>query len=691
MHPTRKNNSRRRHRRLSALAAAPAAAVGSCLVALSLNRGDPTVGAYLAAGVTTRSPAACFLARCGVAGAGLHAGWGQSRVTPVSVPSSAVTVSRRPGTARRSSSSLLAGRHLPAGDVDRELLGAPWGAAAGFDVSSRERFRCGAAEAEAGAAGVRLSMLTASAKTDGGGGVGVDGEGTRAGGGGGGGDEDLAKLRKSLSKMMLPELKAMYRAGGGKPGTLRKAELLERLSRATTLEPAVGGCGRSDEVRPAAAVSTSAPTLETVVETATSHPSDAAVPSSSSSSSSVRGHRVVRRPVGEAGGDTAEPREDAAVPVGDGSAMTDDVLLPPARQTEAGASDATRHVRAGASQIAHSSDHVPEEEMMMVSEAAGGRRGGCGGGGGASGTTGVDTMSSGPAAVMSAARARGAAAQAASARVAGTRRASDVAKANARRHSESVRVRAASAWRQSVEGQQEQQQHQRQGVLSSSSSPERAFVAEAAGAGAVGSRREQARGRIGSGGGGFWGDAAAPPAAGGRGEEVSGVSSMEEGYRHPTPRQPAHMLTSNNNAPGRRGATAWQGGGGGGGGEPDDGGYGYGNGNGNGDFERTGGGGGGGGGGGQANRYRAGRGGEERVRAAGAPRFNAGRVRLMPRMPNPWTRGGRGGAAEGLSEEGDDVVEEFLTDTMMQPSENRHVSSGDALFNRLVGVRWCSL
>lgn len=641
MHRPRRNNSRRHRRRLSALAAAPAAAVASCLAALSLNRGDPTVVAFLAAG-GTRSPAACFVARCGVAGAGLPAGRGRCSVTSVPVPLAVVTVSRRTGATGRPS-SLVAGGQL-AGGVDREVE-APWGAA-GLDVS-RVKFRRGA--------GVRRSMLTASAETDGGGGVGVDGAdaGVRQGEG------DPARLRKNLSKMMLPELKALYRAGGGKPGTLRKAELLERLSR-PMLERRVAsdGGGRPDEARPAAAVPASAPTLETVVETATSYPSNAVISSSSSSSpssfssSSLGGSRVAP-PVGEGGGDTADlvtvdAQEDAAFPLGGGSAVIYDALE---TTNLAGASDAAKHLRTETSQIAYS-EHTPG-----FREPAGVRESGPAGGGGTS-LSGMATMSSGPAAVMSAARARGAAAQAASARVAGTRRTSEVAKA--RRHSESVRARAANAWRQTAEGRQQQ----RHGVLSSPES----VLAEAA----TGNQGGQARDGMSSRGG--WGvnrvgdgASAAPPAGG---TDTSGISTSA-GYRHSPPRQPVHMLRSNS-APGRQAATAGREGG-----EPDGGGHG------NGDMEHVGGGG-GPGGGGQANRARVGRG-DARVRAAGAPRGNVRRARLMPKMPNPWTRAGRGGAAEGLSEEGD-VVEEFLTDTMIQPSENGHVSSGDALFNRLVVV-----
>ncbi|CAM9475244.1 unnamed protein product, partial [Laminaria digitata] len=53
-------------------------------------------------------------------------------------------------------------------------------------------------------------------------------------------------------------------------------------------------------------------------------------------------------------------------------------------------------------------------------------------------------------------------------------------------------------------------------------------------------------------------------------------------------------------------------------------------------------------------------------------------------MPNPWSRGGAGGAAEGLPEEGD-VVDAFLEDVMMLSSTSDgkdREPSGDTLFDR---------
>ncbi|CAM9371334.1 unnamed protein product, partial [Ectocarpus sp. 12 AP-2014] len=56
------------------------------------------------------------------------------------------------------------------------------------------------------------------------------------------------------------------------------------------------------------------------------------------------------------------------------------------------------------------------------------------------------------------------------------------------------------------------------------------------------------------------------------------------------------------------------------------------------------------------------------------------RQRRLPAVPNPWSRGGVGGDAEGMPEEGD-VVDAFLASTMMEPSDERE-ASGDPLFDR---------
>lgn len=75
-----------------------------------------------------------------------------------------------------------------------------------------------------------------------------------------------------------------------------------------------------------------------------------------------------------------------------------------------------------------------------------------------------------------------------------------------------------------------------------------------------------------------------------------------------------------------------------------------------------------------------------KYRSGGSPvsRGGGGRPRLMPKMPNPWARGGQGGASEGLPAEGD-VVDEYLADLMVQASDKERGASGDPIFDRSVG------
>ncbi|CAM9475384.1 unnamed protein product, partial [Laminaria digitata] len=93
----------------------------------------------------------------------------------------------------------------------------------------------------------RLFMSTAALGTSGGGAVRAAAAGATAvasaaaPGESRGGEGQEAASPENLTKLKVSELKALYRQGGGKPGALRKAELVERLTR--SLDEGRGSAG----------------------------------------------------------------------------------------------------------------------------------------------------------------------------------------------------------------------------------------------------------------------------------------------------------------------------------------------------------------------------------------------------------------------------------------------------------------
>lgn len=508
-----------------------------------------------------------------------------------------------------------------------------------------------------------------------------------------------ASSPENLTKLKVSELKALYRQGGGKPGALRKAELVERLTR--SLDEGRG----SSEPRPSETAASPAPapveahTARTVleVEAATPPAVDAeAAPFPVSSSPqgaeeaegqeghqgffvdsdllaphTVEGTGVVaeaggvvvgeidhftslvakreeeeRAPLtpfgadgggGDGGGgrgggnlSVGDPSESVAVASGGRHATRPGVAFSESLSSDARGAVAGAGAGAGAAAAAaadgvtvDASTFGAREEGPPVARYGSDREGVAG-----------DVLSSGPSAVVAAARARGAAAAAASARVAAGGRSR--AMAEVRRHTDAVRSKAANGWSQSAEGLEQEKQRQGGGGMWPAKGSALVGVPLQGGG-----ERNGAGTGAGAGSGVGVGVGAAAQARGG----VRSATIPIPGYGD-VPRQPAHMMMGS--AP--RGRRAGGQGEGGGGREAD-------------------------------HQVGAGKAGRADGHGPG-PRRDLGRPRLMPPMPNPWSRGGAGGAAEGLPEEGD-VVDAFLEDVMMQSSDSKEREpSGDAVFDR---------
>ncbi|CAM9663847.1 unnamed protein product, partial [Scytosiphon promiscuus] len=262
------SRSRRRRRRSAGAAppsapaacSAPAAALASCLAALLLNTATGVDSSSASATANLRGGGAggnlaapCFLHAAATADGGRarhgtrNRGGGACGRAPVSRLSVTVASAGDSTGSGSSSSGFFPGRRrarsrLAAWGGSSEIGGAPsLGSGAGHEGAAAARGegglcrRGGSRRARRGV-GSQGSTAQIQAGSGGGGGAraaltmeaayaaaGLEGAGAADGPPGSTSLSDLAKMK-------LPELKEMYRAAGGKPGALRKAELVERLS-----------------------------------------------------------------------------------------------------------------------------------------------------------------------------------------------------------------------------------------------------------------------------------------------------------------------------------------------------------------------------------------------------------------------------------------------------------------------------
>lgn len=660
----RRRRRRRRRRPTTATttprappASTAASALAACLVALILNTtGDspPTLAtAFLNGGAGSSRPA-CFLHAAATAantGASCRtrAGLGTNRGAnslPGYAADAAVAAARAPGTsghngnvffARRRACSQLAaawgaggrgggggGLPLRLGGTREEVSAAPAGGFGCEEGCRRSRGRgrgsldTMAAEGQDGGSDGDASGIRAAGKMEAATTSSSTGDGAREEAGGVSSERD--GLQDDLAKMKLSELKVMYREGGGKPGNLRKAELVERLSE-RPLPPADVGVASSPE-EAGAELSAGTPAL---VATA-----DKAAPAGERPFASEGAPPVAPMPLLEAEEESpAAPDLLGVLNGGGGAAVGDESADPSTKQHQA---------------------PLPLGEERFVPDTSSSAHPGPAAGGG-------DLLSSGPSAVVAAARARGAAAAAASSKIAASGRFR--AMTEARRHTEAVRARAASsngnngnnAWAQQLAEEVSQpQQHQRQPQQSENNGASATTTLDGSGSG-----RGIRDGVMGARGlEGFQKGAQTAPGA----AAVAAVAAAEA------------ATTAKYSPRGRSGAN----------GQPD---------------RRQNAGGGAG---------ARGRGRDRRVTDGGAwsvlvdspvARRSSSRPRRgrMPLAYNPWARGGgrARGENDGMPEEGD-VVDAFLADAMMRPSDDRE-ASGDPLFDRWgergwIGLNW---
>lgn len=687
---------RRRRRRLAALSspAAAAAAAASCLAALILKPGHSSAIAAafaLSAGSSCSgggsggggggggSSPACFVgaARAGRLRPRPIRGQGSGSVRAVIASPRSDRGSR--GASNGSPTLLLAARgggNSRTGSLSGDLSGeancrnTAWG-----NAGAAAQGGGGLAEAAAAApvdekrvsyvrsTRLRLSMSTAALDTSGGGAVRAA---TRAAGATAvaaiatttaaavaaatpaesrGEDQEAAAATspENLTKLKVSELKALYRQGGGKPGALRKAELVERLTRSLDEGRGSPDPGESEAVGPPGPAA--AESLRAEGGTPPAVGTDVSLQVSSNPNGPENGPENsdgLENPEGSEGPEVLFMDNDLLAPYNaDGAGVGARVEVEEGvevRGAATGAGAVSKSVAAGGPGASGIVVDLPPFAVRERSVA------GYEGKGEAAAVAG-DVLASGPSAVVAAARARGAAAAAASARVAAGGRSR--AMAEVRRHTDAVRSKAANGWSQSAEGLEQEKQRQDGGMWPAKGSLPLTGVPlqgnggrNGPGAG-IGARAGAGVGAgvgvgLGAGLGSEVGVGAATPVKRG-----AGGSIPIPGYGD-VPRQPAHMMMGS--APRGRRAEGQ----GNGGKEAD---------------HQTGGG---------------------KTWRADGPRVrrDGGRPRLMPAMPNPWSRGGVGGAAEGLPEEGD-VVEAFLEDVMMQSSDSKEREpSGDAVFDR---------
>lgn len=295
-----------------------------------------------------------------------------------------------------------------------------------------------------------------------------------------------------LSKMKVSELKAMYKEGGGSPGTLRKAELVAQLTRSFEAQ-GVDDCGpRSEyaieETDTAASIAT--PQVASAGDTAvdalvqvkgttpgmTSLPRDviagttgAASPLQSrdtpSDNDSAESHASIHdksRAKGRNVGEEVGPETvRGGSPIGHRDVDVEALDCVLGMESLENSKESARAIPAAATEI--SSGFVAPPELALANAGLTASAASIGDQESVAREYGEDTatevakdmLSSGPSAVVAAARARGAAAAAASARVAAGGRARAVAEA--RKHTEAVQSRAAGGWARSAEFAQDHQ------------------------------------------------------------------------------------------------------------------------------------------------------------------------------------------------------------------------------------------
>ena len=479
-----------------------------------------------------------------------------------------------------------------------------------------------------------------------------------------GGVATAAPQGQELAKMKLTELKAMYRDSGGKPGTLRKAELMERLKRSFEGQAGTGAEAGSGAPPQQAPVPRPSPAALTGVGSPRKV-SQEVVGAEDLMLDTVSETYTARAPATEeAGISPSAGRSFKAWTRGDGEDMD-----------AAGMSSAKAFVSWEPEQRAEPAPVYGGSATFPLTSDVQTASGLLVGQGFAEVRKGNDVLSQGPAAVVAAARARGAAAAAATKRGAvGSRlRAME----EARRHTEAVHSRAVKeAWARSPNEIRHPQENQSNGKAGgsedrvdvplvdrgdlasaaekvASAAPRTSFATAAQfasvappseGVNKPPKHSDSAAPENHDVAGAPVGEAGAPvgeacnTAPGGAKDR----SASWSGCRGQAPREPERKTNSAALARCREAQTA------------------------------------------PVAEGRDGTCGLRNPRVEGstaAPRFY-GRPRLMPKMPNPWARGGKaGGSAEGQPEDGD-VVDEYLEDMMMQASDKERCSSGDPLFDR---------
>eukprot|EP00903_Cladosiphon_okamuranus_P021823 g20067.t1 len=643
-------------------ASAAASALAACLAALILNTtGDspPALATAFLTGGTCCYPPTCFLhaaATAATTGSSCRtrAGLGSSHGVN-SLPGFAAGAA---GAARAGATATtgLNGKFSSARRRRRSQLALACGAGGseGGVIAGPRLLRLGGTREEVAAAHAggfgcedprrsrgrgrgRLDMTGAQGQ-DGGGGGGGDANGIRAArkleaatttSSGGGAREEAVDAAsdggglRDLTKMKLSELKELYREGGGKPGNLRKAELVERLSD-RQLPPADATAVPSSPSKAGAAAVTT-PSLVVTAEKA------AAAGEQAVGSEGVL--PVAPLPLLEAEGESPAAQGLFGGLNGDsGAAVVRDEMAGPAM----------RHHQAP--QPRGEEDFITDASSITYPPppaAAGG-----------------DLLSSGPSAVVAAARARGAAAAAASSKMAAGGRFK--AMTEARRHTEAVRARAASrnshnAWAQqpAETGQRRQHQHQPHQTEDTGASATVTATATLDGSGNGSAVRDGAMGTRGLGGL-HHGAQAAPGAA------AMAAVAAAEAARAAVAAEAAGAATASNSHEGHSGAS----------GQPD--------------RRRNAAPGPGLGARGRGRHRQVVEGGAWSVLVDPPVSRRSSSQPWRRRMPiafNPWARRGRaGGQDDGMPEEGD-VVDAFLADTMMRQSDDRE-ASGDPLFDR---------
>ncbi|CBJ26384.1 conserved unknown protein [Ectocarpus siliculosus] len=456
----------RRHRRRPPPPAAPtacgsASALGTCLLALIVNTAGESSAlatAFLAdgGGSGSRSPA-CFLHAAAAGGARDRDGGGSGRRRSACGAGLLGATARRRGCndSRGESAGHRSRLATAAAAWGRESEGEVLPVRAGRGVAAAahgrgSRWEQGGKGRAAGGGG-SLYML----KTGGGGGgikaagkmeaaaTASVGDAREALGATAAAPADL----QDLAKLKLAELKLLYRESGGKPGSLRKAELVQRLSESRQIGTVTGSPGTLvvEEAAPAA-----------VLAAAPEHPSPTVLESSPNGGAAAAPVAAV---AGRGGGAETSAASSLFSVLSGGGAVADPA--PPVLESQPKAG--TENAAAGATPLPGKggADSSAAGSLFSVLSGSGAGAEADNPAGRAPHESGpvvpatatewshesppatLDVLSSGPSAVVAAARARGAAAAAESSRLAAGGRMR--ARAEAQRHTEAMRTRATAA------------------------------------------------------------------------------------------------------------------------------------------------------------------------------------------------------------------------------------------------------